>query len=151
MNPAIAFAESRATTDQIRAHLARCDDEFTPPLSSRVDIAAYAGKLHDRSFRFEAWEGDSLVGLVAIYLDGPVGVAHISNVSVEPRHGCTGIGSRLLGDAIRFARERHAVRVSLEVACDTAAIRLYTRHGFATCDPTGPILKMHLDLSEHRQ
>ena len=151
MKAGLRLAVSSSVAEQVRDHLARCDDGFTPSLSSRVDIAEYARKLHERSSRFEAWEGDSLVGLVAIYLDSSTGTAHISNVSVESRHAGKGLGSRLLADAIGFARERHIVQISLEVARDAAAaIRLYARHGFEACGSGDPILKMRLCVREHR-
>ena len=63
----IAFRSSKATEAQIAEHLARCDADFVPPLSGRVEINDYAKKISIKAKRFEAWSGDILVGLVAAY------------------------------------------------------------------------------------
>lgn len=147
----LRYAAGSSTTDRIHEHLLRCDGDFHPPLSARVDIAAYARKLHDRAFTFEAWEGDVLIGLVAIYVDKPAATAHVSNVSVEARHARRGIGSRLLADAIAFARERRVGQISLEVARDaTAAVGLYAKHGFKVLDTAAPVVKMRLSMQGNR-
>ncbi len=87
------------------AHLLRCDASFTPPLSSRVDLAAYAEKLVARARRWEAWAEGDLVGLVAVYADASVGgTGFVSNVSVDPPRRGTGVARQLLTDAIGLLR-----------------------------------------------
>ena len=52
---------------EIANFLRQCDQQFVPPLSSRVEIADYSSKIALSGERFEAWSGPSLVGLVAAY------------------------------------------------------------------------------------
>ena len=151
MNAPTRFTAASSSAEQIRDHLVRCDPAFSPPLSSRVDIGEYARKLRDKSCTFEAWAGESLVGLVAMYIDQQAGSAYISNVSVEPRHGGSGIGSRLLANAIDFARGRQVVQISLQVSRQAApALALYASHGFNASGGDGANLEMRLEMGGSR-
>jgi ribosomal-protein-alanine N-acetyltransferase len=56
---------------------------------------------------------------------------HILNVAVHPRYRGRGVGSLLLREALREAREGHAEAVTLEVRrSNEAARRLYAAFGF---------------------
>jgi ribosomal protein S18 acetylase RimI-like enzyme len=145
--PAWQLHEDRASAAQILAHLARCDARFVPPLSVRVDLPAYAARLHDRARRFEAWSEGELVGLVAVYFDGGEGTAFISNVSVEEGFLGRGIASALVTHAIERAGAAGLCRVRLEVGvASTAARRLYEKLGFQACPGEGEQVLMQLDL-----
>lgn len=147
MKPDVRFTRGSAEEEAIRAHLSRCDASFTPALSARVDVAGYARKLRKLAETFEAWDGPSLVGLVAMYLLAETRSAFVTNVSVDPRHTGKGIASRLLHDAIGFARDRGCERASLEVSPEsTRAIKLYVANGFSRVGGTTTALAMQLEL-----
>ena len=146
---AIDYATSRASERQLFDHLVRCDVRYDPPLSARVDIAAYARKLRARAETLEAWHGGDLVGVVAIYVDAAPAEAFVSSVSVDDAFSGRGIGSRLVGDAIALARSRGNAGVSLEVSPRSrGAIQVYEKHGFRTTGESPDTLKMYLPLSE---
>src|SRR5262245_51367808 len=70
MSPtALSFTVNVSAEDSIRSHLLHCEKNFKPPLSQRVDIAAYSRKIREKALTIEAWDGDVLVGLVAGYLN----------------------------------------------------------------------------------
>src|SRR5947199_10259617 len=94
----LQYRHDTATTDDVHAHLTRCDADFTPPLSARLDLGDYAAKLAERAARSEAWEGGRLVGLVAAYVTPGAPEAFISHVSV---------GSELRGHGVDAARITH--------------------------------------------
>ena len=98
------YRRDTATTDDVHAHLTRCDADFTPPLSARLDLGDYAAKLAERAARFEAWDGGRLVGLVAAYVTPGASEAFISNVSVVPELRGHGVAAALVGDCIDRAR-----------------------------------------------
>ena len=82
-NP-VRYAVANASREELSAHLVRCDPHFVPRLSERLDIVSYAQKIHEKAVTFEAWNGGSLVGLVAAYMNDPDGrEAYVTNVSVE--------------------------------------------------------------------
>jgi len=83
MSKTLVFTSSQASEVEIAEHLAHCDADFLPPLSSRVEIVDYARKIVAQAARFEAWSGGRLVGLVAMYCnDQERQIAYITSVSV---------------------------------------------------------------------
>ena len=128
----VDYRRDSATADDVRAHLARCDEDFAPPLSARVDLEDYAAKLATRATRFEAWEGPELVGLVAAYVAADTPDAFVTNVSVVRELRGQGVAASLVGDCAGYARAAGATALKLEVAtADKAAGRFYEKLGFA--------------------
>jgi ribosomal protein S18 acetylase RimI-like enzyme len=148
MSDAVVFQTNAATATQIADHLLRCDTQFIPRLSGRVDIADYAIKIAERSVRFEAWYDGALIGLVAAYSDlNEHRVAFITSVSVLANWGRRGIGTRLVRDCVAYATQLRLHGVTLEVNDQNrSAIRLYERLGFSSREARGKSIYMHLDL-----
>jgi ribosomal protein S18 acetylase RimI-like enzyme len=146
----LQYRRDTATTDDVHAHLMRCDADFTPPLSARLDLGDYAAKLAERAARFEAWDGAELVGLVAAYVTPGAPEAFISNVSVVAELRGHGVAAALVADCIDRARGAGAARLTLEVAtADGAAGRFYEKLGFTdrNPEPAGrPTTTLTLDL-----
>ncbi len=137
--PEPSYATNRAGAEEIGRHLRRCDAQFVPVLSGRVDIAPYAEKIAAHAMRFEAWAGDELIGLVAAYCnDAERRRSHITSVSVLEEYSGRGIASRLLRDCIEYAKLEGLAKISLEVAAEhRAAVRLYERCGFSAAGTDG--------------
>ena len=74
-------------------------------------------------------EGERVVGHAGLlYL---VGMAHISNVAVDPEYQHQGVATRLLIELLDQAREHGSAAVTLEArAANKRAHRLYSRLGF---------------------
>ena len=97
MSAAIEYRLNMASAAQIAEHLLRCDADFVPPLSGRVEIRDYAQKIASKATRFEAWSGGTLVGLVAAYCnDRDKRIAFITSVSVLREWTGKGIAARLM-------------------------------------------------------
>jgi ribosomal protein S18 acetylase RimI-like enzyme len=84
---------------------------------------------------FGAFDGDDLVGLIGVGIDGGRKLAHkrrIWGMYVAPSHRGRGIAKRLMMQALEFAAAIRGVRqVTLGVnAGNTAARRLYESAGF---------------------
>lgn len=123
-------SRNQADTTAILEHLQRCDGQFTPALSSRVNLPEYAAKLAHHAERFEVFEDHMLVALVAVYINADS--AFISNVSVEERLGGRGIGGRLVRDAVVRAFSSGARQVRLETdRHNTRALAMYSTLGFS--------------------
>jgi ribosomal-protein-alanine N-acetyltransferase len=145
----VEFGRDRAGAGEVLAHLLRCDASFVPPLSSRVEIPAYAEKLVDRARRWEAWSEGDLVGLVAVYAEAPAGgTGFVSNVSVDPSRRGAGLARRLLTEAIAFARDAGLGALDLEVdGRAEGAIALYSSLGFRRTDERNGTVRMRLPLA----
>jgi ribosomal protein S18 acetylase RimI-like enzyme len=136
-----------ASAPEIAAHLRRCDDDFIPRLSERVEIDAYSRKVAGAATRFEAWASGSLVGLVAAYFNLDGRTAYITTVSVDPELRKQGIASRLLDQCVTYAQEQGYVRLGLEVDRDNGpGVDLYRDRGFTVAGVTGRTISMQRDL-----
>jgi ribosomal protein S18 acetylase RimI-like enzyme len=146
----LRYRRDTATTEDVHAHLTRCDADFTPPLSARLDLEDYAAKLAERAARFEAWDAGRLVGLVAAYVTPGAPAAFITNVSVVSELRGRGVAAALVADCIDRARASGAATLTLEVAtADRAAGRFYEKLGFTDRDPEladRPTTTLTLDL-----
>lgn len=86
---------------------------------------------------FVAEDGDTLAGLVTVFLDGPN--ATLNQMWVDPASRRDGLGRRLVDAAIRWAYMRGARSSELWVTEDnSAAIALYLRCGFEFTGATQP-------------
>lgn len=126
------YAIDRSTVWDIQAHLFDCDAAFLPPLSSRLNLQEYAQKLASHAVRVEAWFGENLIGLVAVYCNDPTReTAFISNVSVHAQHRGKGIARILMQLAIKHTRELGFKSIELDVNEQaTVALSLYQGLGF---------------------
>lgn len=133
------YTTDRSGPDTVRRHLLACDAAFHPPLSARVDLAAYADKLAGHALRVEAWIGDELVGLVAVYCNAPDrGTAFVSNVSVLPSYSGQGVARHLMRKTIDNVRALNFASLSLQVEPGAAvAMRLYASLGFRAAAGVG--------------
>lgn len=128
----LLYRTNTADAGGIERHLRACDHLFHPPLSARVDLATYAVKLAASARRSEAWDEDTLAGLVAGYVNAEAAEIYISNVSVLESHAGRGIASDLLQRALEQAKAHGCCRARLEVSPGAIpAQRLYQKLGFA--------------------
>jgi ribosomal protein S18 acetylase RimI-like enzyme len=149
----IEFREGTATQEDIQAHLEGCDVDFSPRLSLKVDIGEYSRKISARAKTFEAWFGDTLVGLVAAYMnDSGARRGFITNVTVAKAFMGRGIASALLDRCLDKSRQEGMEVIVLEVSIESReAIRLYQKLGFSELERKGEIVLMRLTISEKRQ
>lgn len=144
----ITYTINKADFEKIVVHLSCCDPYFFPPLSSKVNIHDYVNKLLLNAIRWEAWDNDKLVGLVAGYLnDLNKDYAFITSVSVLNEYNLKGIASRLMSQFIALSKEMGFYRIGLEVANDNReAKNLYKKLNFIANDDECKILTMVLHL-----
>ena len=149
----IEFREGTATQEDIRAHLEGCDGNFSPRLTLKVDIQEYSRKISTQAQTFEAWFGDTLVGLVAAYMnDSRTRSGFITNVTVAKAFMGRGIASALLDRCLDRSRQEGMQVIGLEVSMESReAIRLYEKLGFSELERKGEIVVMSLTIGEKRQ
>jgi ribosomal protein S18 acetylase RimI-like enzyme len=149
MSELIEYRMNKASETEIAEHLRTCDAEFVPPLSGRVKIKDYAKKITSNASRFEAWSGDTLVGLLAAYCNDQVNrIAYITSVSVLREWQGKNIAASLMSQCLKHARTTGMRQISLQVAWDnTPAIKLYEKNGFVTVKANKPFVSMNRYLS----
>ena len=146
MSAAVEYLSNKASGAEIAQHLLRCDADFMPPLSSRVEITDYAQKIASKATRFEAWSDGTLIGLVAVYCnDQEKRIAYITSVSMLREWTGKGIAARLISRCIEHARASGMRQIDLEVESNNApAIKLYEKNGFIAGKANPPFIGMNL-------
>jgi ribosomal protein S18 acetylase RimI-like enzyme len=137
-----------ASEKAICSHLIKCNNDFTPPLSEKVNIIEYTKKLFNKSLRFEAWSEYDLIGLIAAYFnDSKNLVGYITNVSIARDFAGLGIASQLMNICIDYATKNNFREISLEVSKNNPeAIHLYRKFGFIAITNIDNLLLMKLIL-----
>jgi len=148
MNTAIKYYQNKASIAEISEHLAHCDTNFIPPLSSRANIDNYAKKIAITATRFEAWSAEKLVGLVAAYCnDAEHRIAFITSVSALTEWRGQGVPSNLISRCIAHAKKNDFTLIKLEAdSKNIPAIKLYEKSGFTSNQPNTPIIAMVLHI-----
>jgi len=127
----ITYTINKSSDIEIGNHLFECSDSFTPPLSTYVEIDSYSTKIFTKSVRFEAFYGDKLIGLIAMYTNNENMSTFITNVSVYPKFIGEGIGYTLLTNCKMYIASEGLKKLSLEVKRDnTTAIKFYKKNNF---------------------
>ena len=127
----IKYKHNTANFDEIHQHLNSCDQNFFPKLSSKVNIAEYSEKINNFAEKFEAWQNEMLIGLVAVYKNDENHFLFITNVSLLKEFQGKGIAKQLIMNAIDFAKDHQYKNIKLEVHLENEnAIQLYTKLNF---------------------
>lgn len=144
----VDYFSNKATTSSIHSHLLACDVDFVESLIKRVDLTGYVKKIYNNAVRFEAWNGNELVGLVAAYCnDQTKRMAYITSVTVLSEWQGKGIAAQLIRRCIEHAEKLGMHCISLEVVRGNApAISLYEKYGFMIADIDDLLITMNLFL-----
>ena len=144
----VLYRTDTASINDVALHLRRCDGEFVPSLSSRINIDDYAVKIHKLSKMFEAWGEGELLGLVATYCNSNERLtAFVTNVSVIPGWHGNGIANNLINQCMLVVSNLGFKSIELEVGVENeAAIALYSKHGFTVLSRDGPFQKMKINI-----
>lgn len=120
-----------ASENDIKVHLLKCDPNFLPILSLRVDINTYSKKIFNHAITFEAWQENKLIGLVACYCNEADQTGFITNVSVYKEFTGKGIAGQLIKMCFDHAFGLGYKAIRLEVNKENKyAVDLYKRYEF---------------------
>lgn len=119
-------------------YLQRVDSTFPDSLSNRTSLQNYACKLLDKANIFSVKVDNTIVGLVAGYIDNRIGQqSFISVVSVLPDYQGMGLSKVLLNCYLKYADRQDVSEVFLYVyKSNYRAINLYEGLGFVMCETT---------------
>lgn len=128
----------------------QCDQDFNPPLSTRVDVFSYCEKLFDNAQIIGAYNYNQLVGIVCIYTNDQEKIAYISSVCIYKEFRGMKISELLMGGAIDLARESFMDTIKLEVGINNnVAISLYKKFGFSIANQIDSSFFMILRLANN--
>ena len=146
----VTYTQKAASEKDIFDHLIRCSSNFFPPLEKKVELTSYSKKIYSRANRFEAWIGNTLIGLVAAYFNDPEKKrGFITIVSIAKEYMGRGIASYLLNGAILYAKEKHFSYIELEVdKANKLTISFYESFGFHHHGKGSNSIFMRLNIKE---
>ena len=120
----------------LREHLAGMHASSPPGSVYALDLS---GLQQPTVTFFTAWDGDDLLGCVALkHIDRAI--AELKSMRTTARHLRRGVAAFLLEHLLRIARARGYARVCLETGSGPAfqpALALYRKHGFVSGPPFG--------------
>lgn len=127
----IEYRIQHALISDIKRHLKAVQlDQPTFPLNVQ-NISQYAEKLATKSITYEAWIGENLIGLIAVYFNKITAEAFVSNVSVSPNMVHKKLASTLMQNFISDAETRKTQSINLVYAENNIpAHKLYQKFGF---------------------
>lgn len=130
----LELKQNVSSMQQILEHLEQNDGYFKPSISTYVNIAHYAAKLHAKSNRIELWEKGNLAGLLAFYRQNQSSEFFISNISLNQTYRGLGYSNVLMKafvDSCLSTRAALPIKLKLEVfSINLRAIDFYKRHMF---------------------
>lgn len=134
---------------QLEEYLHRCDADFEPALSMRVDLVAYCGKIFEHATKIEAWNDDTLAGLMAVYVNNKTrDFAFITLVHVFREYRGTGMASALLKAVFTLVASSGFSKVRLEVyEANLAAVHFYMKNRFRITGSTLGKFTMEADVA----
>lgn len=116
----------------INEYLVASDKDFHEPLSTRVDLKTFAGKLHNLSTTFIIVYNQEIAGIIASYFyDLPSRKGFITLVHVKHEFRGQHFSDLLVQAVQAYAQSIQFKFVDLVVYRDnTSAFKLYSKHGF---------------------
>jgi ribosomal protein S18 acetylase RimI-like enzyme len=146
----INYQINTSTLEDIKKHLYSCSNSFVPPLESYVDISKYSQKIFGFGIRFEAYNNNILIGLIALYVDKQEKTSFITNVSVDPNFQKNKIAENLLSSCVGYLKENCYLEVTLHVnKNNTKAINFYKKHNFKEKGSLKNNLLMELEIQRN--
>lgn len=137
------FRTNHASASQLEGLLRLSELDFVPKLSSQVDIADYANKLHLCATRAEAWRDQRLAGFVAFYSNRRSLEGFISSVCIHPTDRGNGIAKFLLAETERIMTLDGVNLAALEVGVSNhLATKLYENVGYRRTTMGGELIRM---------
>lgn len=120
------------TKEQVLSFLQEADSDFTPPLSSKLNLEIYAEKMISNAVIVDDISNDNLLrGFAATYANDANNLtAYLTFIGVKSRFRGLGIAKNLLEKTEATLLKKGFIRLRLEVYKGNEAIKLYEKIGF---------------------
>lgn len=120
--------------DKIYIFLAHINNEYNPPLDTKVELRQYAEKILNNAILLVEMIDEDVVGMVVLYCnDENTKKAYIPLVGVLPTYQHRGIASKLMKEAIAFVRVQGYKLIGIH-SNNMVAVHLYSKLGFTVKD-----------------
>ena len=127
----ISLEPYRLSFDEVLSMLNQCDNSFDPPLSSHIDLQAYARRMSEHAY-FVLIKNDEggVVAFTAYYLNQEGAFAYIPEIWVADTCQRMGLGHKMI-DYLAQKVPDYVKAIHLEVRKNNEkAYRFYQKEGF---------------------
>jgi ribosomal protein S18 acetylase RimI-like enzyme len=126
------YQSSGLDAEEVYLFLTKCDKQFSPHLSTRVNLREYSEKLFINSTIIHVKNNDDLIGLIAFYMNNnSQGYSFISLICVLNEYEGKLIGSRLMEECTSLVKNKKIRAIKLEVDIQNQrAMTFYKKFGF---------------------
>lgn len=131
----ISLEPNRLSFDEVLALLNQCDNSFVPPLSSHIDLQAYARRMSDNAY-FVLIKNDEggVVAFTAYYLNQEGSFAYIPEIWVADSCQRMGLGHKMINHLAQIAPD-YVKAIRLEVRKNNEkAYGFYQKEGFVLAE-----------------
>lgn len=119
---------------KVQAFLSKINNEYRPPLGTKVDLREYAKKILEHAVLFVEENGIDIIGMVVLYCNNErEKKAYIPLVGVLPAYQRHGIAGRLMQEAIVYAKQKGYKVLGIH-SNNMVAVNMYTKLGFIVKD-----------------
>lgn len=128
----IVFNNGSLSGKELFDFLNKCDKQFSPLLSSRLNLEYYSQKLIQNAIIINAKMNNEVIGLIAFYTNqSKLRFAFISLICVLQKYYGIGVGSNLMNECVSLAKKQNFRSIQLEVDNNNkGAIIFYEKFGF---------------------
>lgn len=132
MKKAFTFNTNKIDLESIHSYLVERNNDFSPPLSAKVDLYKYASKMFNNATIYTVDYQDSIIGMTGCYTNNFQTLeAYITNTSIHPSYYGTGLATELMKYCIKDVSSKGFKTIKLEVHKENLrAINFYKKMGF---------------------
>lgn len=109
------------------------DNDFTPPISSKVEIEEYVKKLTTHGKVILCNFNDKIIGVAAFYCNS-ADFAFLSYLSVDKKHRKQGIANKLISRMIKYCETTPVSGIKTNTWKNNKAIDFYKANSFKVID-----------------
>lgn len=120
---------NKISTEKLCDYLNRIDINFSPKLSSRINLYNLAEKINKLGHYHYIYDNNKIAAFLSYYLNNEY--AYINIVNVDPNFRGKGLANKILESMILTAKSTECKLIKLEVSKDNiTALKLYKSSGF---------------------
>lgn len=144
----ITYKLNTASKDELSRHIIQSNVDHM--IEVRGETRQYAQKLVQYAMRFEAWDRNALVGLVAAYVNDLIKrESYITLLCVNPLYTNQKVASNLLTHVVDYVKKMNFVKINLKVNQNNKiALKLYQNFGFVPIKTVTPKIFMSKPINE---
>ena len=107
------------------------DKEFSPCLSSKLDLSSYCAKLSENAMFLLCTEKEHRIGYIAFYENRTDNFVYITSFCIKKDYRGKSIAQDMIKELCEYSKKRRCKKIILEVRCNNErALHFYKKVSF---------------------